>query len=101
MKKPSGVGHTGTTEADVCGDCVGEEDLEDLLGQADASDPGDGGVGAVEDGEADTEAEGDEGDQEGGHLTRQQPAGGGQAQRLTLMMKGMRGQGVFTEMDAV
>ena len=77
MKKPSGVGHTGTTEADVCGDCVGEEDLEDLLGQADASDPGDGGVGAVEDGEADTEAEGDEGDQEGGHLTRQQPAGGG------------------------
>ena len=77
MEEPSCVGHTGTTEADVCGDCVGEEDLEDLLGQADASDPGDGGVDDVEDAEADTETEGDEGDQEGGHLTRQQPAGGG------------------------
>ena len=40
MKEPSCVGHTGTPEPDVCGDCVGEEDLEDLLGHAGASDPG-------------------------------------------------------------
>ena len=90
MKEPSCVGHTGTPEPDVCGDCVGEDDLEDLLGHAGASDPGNGGVGAVEDTEADTEAEGDEGDQDGGHLTGEQPAGGGQAQRLTLILQESR-----------
>ena len=87
MKEPPGVGHTGTTEPDVCGDCVGEEDLEALL---DHSNPGDGAVGGVEEAEAETEAEGDQGGQEGGHMAGQQPAGGGQAQRLTLIRHGIR-----------
>ena len=89
MKEPPGVGHTGTTEPDVCGDCVGEEDLEALL---DCSDPSDDAVGGVEEAEAETEAEGDQGDQEGGHLSGEQPAGGGQAQRLTLIRNGVKKQ---------
>ena len=87
MKEPPGVGHTWTAEPDVCGDCVGEEDLECLL---DRRDPSDDAVGGVEDADAETEAEGDQGDQEGGQLAGQQPAGGGQAQRLALIIHGVK-----------
>ena len=60
MREPSGVGHSWTTEADVCGDDVGERDLETLLDQADHGDPGEGGVEAVQEAEADAEADCDQ-----------------------------------------
>ena len=101
MKEPPGVGHTGTAEPDVCGDCVGEEDLEALLDRRDRRDPGDDAVGGVEEAEAETEAEGDQGGQEGGHMAGQQPAGGGQTQRLTLIRHGIRVKIFVSDMDAI
>ena len=84
MREPSGVGHTRTTEADICGDDVGEGDLEALLDQADHADPSDGGVEGVGEAEAAAEANCEQREQETDQVTGRQPAGGGQAQRLTL-----------------
>ena len=60
MREPSGVGHPWTTEADICGDDVGERDLEALLDQADHGDPGEAGVEAVQEAEAAAEADCDQ-----------------------------------------
>ena len=68
MRVPSGVGHPWTTEANICGDDVGERDLETLLDQADHGDPGEGGVEAVQ--EAEAEADCDQREQETDQVTR-------------------------------
>ena len=60
MREPSGVGHSWTTEANICGDDVGERDLEALLDQAYHGDPGEGGVEAVQEAEAGAEADCDQ-----------------------------------------